>query len=151
MPALKVRIAEILSRTEARSVALVFEASQRADPLVMHYFEALELLEGGNKIPVQHCLLAKSAGEPALEVADFVMHSLGNAARRRLEGKPGIPADFNCVFLRCQPHLASIMFIDRIEEHPDESMDEAIGFGLAFPDGSPIKERPVRAISFPPE
>ena len=53
MPALKVRIAEILSRTQARSVALVFEASQRADHLIMHYFGALELLENGKKIPVE--------------------------------------------------------------------------------------------------
>jgi hypothetical protein len=42
MVVLKVRIAEILSRTPARSVALVFEASQRADPLVMQFFGALE-------------------------------------------------------------------------------------------------------------
>ena len=68
MRVLKVRIAEILSRTPARSVALVFEASQRADPLLSEFLGALELEEDGRKIAVEHRLMAKSGGEPALEV-----------------------------------------------------------------------------------
>ena len=68
MLVLKVRIAEILSRTPARSVALVFEASQRADPLLSEFLGALELEEDGRKIAVEHRLMAKSGGEPALEV-----------------------------------------------------------------------------------
>jgi hypothetical protein len=114
MIVLKVRIAEILSRTPARSVALVFEASQRADPLVMQFFGALELEENGQKIPIDHCFLAKSAGEPALEVADFIMHAVGRAARHRLEGKTRVPPDFVAVFRRCHPLLTSLMFIDRV-------------------------------------
>jgi hypothetical protein len=149
MPVLKVRIAEILSRTPARSVALVFEASQRADPLLIQFFGALELEEDGQKIPVEHCLLAKSAGEPALEVADFIMHTVGRMARRRLEWKQGAPADFDAVFRRCHPGLTSLMFVDRIEGRPDEQMDQAFGFGLRLPDGSPIQGSPIRDISFP--
>ena len=151
MSVLKVRIAEILSRSQARSVALVFEASQRADPLVMKYFGALELEENGQKIPVEHCLLPKSAGAPALEVADFVMHAVGRAARYRLEGKQGIPADFDAVFRRCNPELTSFMLVDRIERRTDETMDEAIGVGLGLPGGVPIQEPSTRDISFPTE
>jgi hypothetical protein len=147
--ALKVRIAEILSRTQARSVALVFEASQRADPLVMQFFGALELLENGQKIPVEHCLLAKNAGEPALEVADFVIHAAGRAARQRLEGKQGLPADFDAVFRRCHPQVTSLMFLDRIEGRPDQDMDEALGVGLGFGDETPIQDYAIRDISFP--
>jgi hypothetical protein len=150
MLVLKVRIAEILSRTPARSIALVFEASQRADPLLMQFFGALELQEDGQKIPVEHCLLSKSAGEPVLEVADFIMHAVGRMARRRLEGKPGCPADFEAVFRRCHPALTSLMFVDRIEGRPDEEMDQAFGLGLKLPDGTPTDGPPIRDISFPP-
>jgi hypothetical protein len=151
MLVLKVRIAEILSRTPARSVALVFEASQRADPLVMQFFGALELQEDGQRIPVEHCLLAKSAGEPALEVADFIMHAVGRAARQRLEGKQGTPVDFDAVFRRCHPRLTSLMFVDRIEGRPDQEMDEALGVGLDYPAGTSVPNPPIRDISFPTE
>ena len=146
MQVLKVRIVEILKRTPARSVALVFEASDRADPLVIQFFRALELEEAGQKIPIKHCLLAKSAGEPALEVADFVMHAVGRAARHRLEGRQHEPPDFDAVFRRCHPLLTSLMFIDRVAARPDQEMDEAIGVGLGLADGLPL-----RAISFPKE
>jgi hypothetical protein len=132
-----------------RSVALVFEASQRADPLLIEFFGALELEEDGQKIPVEHWLMTKSAGEPALEVADFIMHAVGRMARRRLEGKQGAPADFDAVFRRCHPGLTSLMFVDRIEGRPDEEMDQAFGFGLMLPDGPPTRGSPIRDISFP--
>jgi hypothetical protein len=151
MVVLKVRIAEILSRTPARSVALVFEASQRADPLVMQFFGALELEEDGQKIPIEYCLLAKSAGEPALEVADFIMHAVGRAARHRLEGKERMPSDFVAVFRRCHPLLTSLMFMDRVEQRPDEAMDEAIGVGIGLPDGKPVQGPQIRNITFPTE
>jgi hypothetical protein len=149
MLVLKVRIAEILSRTPAGSVALVFEASQRADPLVMQFFGGLELREDGQEIPVEHCLLAKSAGEPGLKMADFIMHAVGRAARRRLEGKQGFPADFDAVFGRCDPRLTSLMFVDSIEDRPDKEMDEAIGVGLALAHGTSLGGAPIRDISFP--
>jgi hypothetical protein len=149
MLVLKVRIAEILSRTPVRSVALVFEASQRADPLLIEFFGALELEEDGQKIPVEHWLMTKSAGEPALEVADFIMHAVGRMARRRLEGKQGAPADFDAAFRRCHPGLTNLMFVDRIEGRPDEEMDQAFGFGLMLPDGPLTRGSPVRDISFP--
>jgi hypothetical protein len=148
MLVLKVRIAEILSRTPARSVALVFEASQRADPLVMQFFGALELEEEGRKIPVDHCFLAKSAGDPGLEVADFIMHAVGRAARHRLTGKERMPPDFVAVFWRCHPLLTSLMFIDRVEERLDQPMDEALGVGIGLADGSTIQSSQVRNISF---
>jgi hypothetical protein len=151
MLVLKVRIAEILSRTPARSVALVFEASQRADPLVIQFFGTLELKENGQKIPIDHCFLAKNAGEPALEVADFIMHAVGRAARHRLEGKERIPPDFVAVFRRCHPLLTSLMFIDRVEERPDQAMDEALGVGIGLSDGMPVQGPQIRDISFPSE
>jgi hypothetical protein len=92
---------------------------------------------------------AKSAGDPALEVADFIMHAAGRAARYRLEGKHSMPPDFDAVFRHCHPLLTSLMFVDRIEERPGEPMDAAVGFGLALPDGSPVQTPLTRSISFP--
>ena len=89
MSVLKVRIVEILSRSQARSVALVFEASQRADPLVMEYFGALELEENGEKIPVEYCLLPKSAGTGSSRLCDACRRADGPISTRGQGRHPG--------------------------------------------------------------
>jgi hypothetical protein len=146
MSVLKVRIVEILNRTPASSVALIFESSERADPLLMEYFGALELEENGTKVPVEHCLMRKDANSLGLEVADFVMHAVGRTVRHRLAGKQGHPRDFDAVFRRCDPRLISFMIVDRFESRPSESADAADGLGLAVSGVIPEEEAPTRAI-----
>lgn len=149
MSVLKVRIVEILNRTPASPVALIFESSERADPLLMEYFGALELEENGTRVPVEHCLMRKDANSPGLEVADFVMHAVGRTVRHRLAGKLGYPRDFDAVFRRCDPRLISFMIVDRIESRPSEVTDAADGLGLAVSDVVSDEGTPTRAISIP--
>jgi hypothetical protein len=42
-------------------------------------------LENGSPIPIECCFMPKSAGDPALEVADFIVNGVGGQARRNLK------------------------------------------------------------------
>jgi hypothetical protein len=141
---LKMRILEILNRTSATSVALVFESSDRADDLLIEHFGALELEENGRKIPVEHCLMQKGTASHALEVADFVMHAVGRMARARLAGRD-VPRDFDAVFRHCHPSLTSFILIDEIER-ADATSDAVGGVGLSSSTGS-IENRRHRDVS----
>jgi hypothetical protein len=115
MQVLKQRIVEVINRTPARSVAVIFEASDRANKLVAEHFGLLELTEDGQPVPVEHGFMPKTAREPGLEVADFVIHTVGRYARHRINGRPGFPPDFVAMFHRCDPRLQSFLLVDRIE------------------------------------
>jgi hypothetical protein len=73
---LKERIREAVSHTPAKSVTVVFEASERADRLIEDAFQGFGLAEGTTQIPVECCFMRKEHGEPGLEVADFAMHAV---------------------------------------------------------------------------
>jgi hypothetical protein len=45
--------------------------------------------------------------DPALEVADFIMHAVGRQARHRLQGQEGFVRDFAAVFHTVDAKLAS--------------------------------------------
>lgn len=57
--ATKLRINEIVGRTMCREVKIVFEASERADPLVEKAFEGLQVRRGWKDIPTQWLLHAE--------------------------------------------------------------------------------------------
>jgi hypothetical protein len=115
MHVLKQRIVEVINRTPARSVAVIFEASDLANKLVVEHFGSLELTEEGQPVPVEHGFMPKTAREPGLEVADFVVHTVGRYARHWINGRPGFPPDFIAMFHRCDPRLQSFLLVDRIE------------------------------------
>ena len=79
--ALQNRINEIVEMTLCKEVSVIFEASQRADRLIEEAFQDLRVSRGPKRIPSQCCFMPKSAAEPALEVADFVMHAVHRQAR----------------------------------------------------------------------
>jgi hypothetical protein len=67
MGMLKQHIARLASALPCTTIALIFESSERADPLVQEHFGELGLMEEGRPIDVEHCFMPKSAGEPCLE------------------------------------------------------------------------------------
>jgi hypothetical protein len=81
MGTLKQHIARLASRLPCTSVALIFESSERGDPLVQKYFGELGLVEDGRPISIEHCFMPKSAAEPGLELADFIASAAGTQAR----------------------------------------------------------------------
>ncbi|MPZ37179.1 MAG: hypothetical protein GEU95_03800 [Rhizobiales bacterium] len=73
----KNRIVDIVKWTPCTEVYVVFESSQRADPLIEAALGDFTLVEAGRPIPVECYFMPKAVHDPALEVADFVMHAVG--------------------------------------------------------------------------
>ena len=114
MELLKKYIASIASHTPCKRVALVFESSQRGNPILQTYFGALELTDGGTTIPVEHCLCPKSSGEVGLEIADFIINAAGSETRRRMRGTHGFSRDFQDVFHSVPTPLIRFCLIDAV-------------------------------------
>jgi hypothetical protein len=106
---LQARIADVARWTEFESIAVIFESSRRADRLIEEAFQGFALEEGGKPIPVECYFMRKQHGEPALEVADFVMHAVGRQARQNLKKRGNFAPDFCAVFHSVDRQLTSFM------------------------------------------
>lgn len=69
-------------------VAVIIEESERSSLLVARAFEGFGLRVEDQEVPVEVAFMPKSAKEPALEVADFIIHTAGGGrpARRLAMG-----------------------------------------------------------------
>ncbi len=108
------RIVDIAKWTAFTEVKIIFESSERADTLIQSAFADIGIEEDGKAIPVECFFLEKTAGEPALEVADFIMHAVGRQARRKFDGRAGFAPDFEAVFHTVDRKLASFMELDAV-------------------------------------
>jgi hypothetical protein len=106
---LQARIADIARWTDFDSLAVIFESSQRADRLIEEAFQDFGLEENGTPIPVECYFMHKQHGEPALEVADFIMHAVGRQARQNLKRRGDFVPDFCAVFHSVDRRLTSFM------------------------------------------
>src|SRR5713101_885502 len=79
-------------------VAFFFEASERTDELIQKYFSPIFVNIEQSAVPVHYGLMDKSSGDPALEVADFIVHTAGRQALNWSRGKTGIRRDFQDIF-----------------------------------------------------
>ena len=118
------RMAEIARHHPISNVALVFEESTRTDALAATFFEGYRLQIGQmgqpvRQVSIQKFRMAKSSGEAMLEVADFVMHTAGNEARRRMDGAvPSGRKDFYVVFRAVDPRIISFCEITEAKQNP---------------------------------
>jgi hypothetical protein len=114
------RLLDILNKTDAPSLTVVFESSERANPVIERRFSAININENGKAFPVEWCFMPKSAREPALEVADFVMHAVHGLAWDQLRGRDGYQRrDFRSVFHRKNPNLSSFMLMESVMPFAD--------------------------------
>jgi hypothetical protein len=113
---LQARIAEIARWTPFDSLAVIIESSERADRLVEDAFQGFALEEGGKAIPVECYFMRKEHAEPALEVADFIMHAVGRQARQNLKKRGDFTPDFCAVFHAVDRKLASFMEVDSVSK-----------------------------------
>jgi hypothetical protein len=114
---LKKRIVDVAKWTRFQELHVVFESSDRADGLMEEAFGDFRVEENGAQIPVECYFMPKRAADPALEVADFVMHAVGRQARRRVGGRDGFAPDFAAVFHGVDPKLVSFMAVDEVKRH----------------------------------
>jgi hypothetical protein len=103
------RIVDIARWTQFDSLAVIFESSQRADRLIEQAFQDFRLEENGMLIPVECYFMRKQHAEPALEVADFVMHAVGRQARQNLKKRGDFVPDFCAVFHAVDRRITSFM------------------------------------------
>lgn len=90
----------VASALPSKRAWLILESSARADPVIKRCFGQLSTLNGVKMIPVEHFFMPKSANEPGLEIADFIVSAAGSEVQRRLRGKSGHAPDFDDVFGR---------------------------------------------------
>lgn len=59
--------------------------------------------------------IPKAAGEPALEVADFIMHAIGRQVRQNLQSRAVFASDFQAVFHHVDQRLVSYVEVATID------------------------------------
>ncbi|HEY2147303.1 MAG TPA: hypothetical protein VGH32_05160, partial [Pirellulales bacterium] len=98
---------------------IILESSERADPVVKRHFGKLTSIDALQALPVEHRLMPKSANEPGLEVADFIVSAAGSQVQRRLRGKSGHAPDFRDVFCRLSSDGCRYREVTRVTRAPD--------------------------------
>lgn len=111
---LEKRIDHIVQMTLCNEVKIVFESSERMDARIEGAFQAFEFFRGGKRIPTECGFMPKIAGEPALEVADFVMHAIGRQARHNLTRRGSFLPDFCAIFHAVDPKFTSFMEVEKV-------------------------------------
>jgi hypothetical protein len=109
---LQKRIVDISQWTAFKELKVIFEHSDRANPLIQAAFSDFSLQEDGRPIPVECYFMPKSANEPALEVADFIMHAVGRQARQNLKQRDVFVPDFRAVFQSVDQKLVSFIEVN---------------------------------------
>jgi hypothetical protein len=99
-PCLLKRFEEVIIRWVPRPAEIVFvhEASDRGDELLERYIGKLAVRTDGVEIPVFQGLMEKKFGDPALEVADFVINAAGGQAKHWSQKHTDFRRDFKAVF-----------------------------------------------------
>lgn len=115
---LQLRITEIMQSILCREVKVIFESSDRADKLIEQAFQDFDLYRGWKRIPSECYFMPKAAADPALEVADFVMHAVGRQARHNMKGRGTFLPDFEAVFHSVERRLTSFMEAESVRVTP---------------------------------
>jgi hypothetical protein len=85
LPTLQNRLNGLLSRCWVTDVAVIFEHSERLEKAIKLEFGGFCPQQFGRILPWTPCFMPKWANEPALEVADFVAHTVGSQARKNFD------------------------------------------------------------------
>lgn len=119
-------IAQIGRYAPFRRAVFIFEASQRTDKLAYRTFNTLQMhgREGDEEYEVRLEMLrgAKGLCDPALEVADFVIHTAGGGARKKLRGERMLDRpDFEAVFGSFDEPISWFFCIDSVYARPTDT------------------------------
>jgi hypothetical protein len=120
---LQKRVVDIARWTRFKELHVVFESSERADPLIEKAFQDFKIDEEGKPIPVECYFMPKSAGNPALEVADFIMHAVGRQARQNIKQRGVFVPDFKAVFHSVGRKLVSFIEVNTVTKNEPPQAD----------------------------
>ena len=115
---LQQRFCEIASRTNQipDKVFFIFEDSERGNNLAQQHFGFPSLYFNSQPVPVEWRFMPKSAGDPGLEVADFIMNAAGGQARINRNGGGRTRRDCAPIFREVPSVLVSYMEIDEFKK-----------------------------------
>ena len=111
---LQKRIQDIVEMTLCKEVSIVFKSSERTNDLIQNAFHQFDFNRGSKRIPSECYFMPKAAGEPALEISDFVMHAIGRQTRHNLNQRGSFLPDFCAVFHAVAPNLTSFIEVDDV-------------------------------------
>ena len=99
------------------SLGFIFESSERTEAAIRKAFSRFGLRrEDGRPLKIDYLFLPKSAQDPGLEVADFIMHAAGGQIRKDREDRKGFRKDFEAVFRSVPRKMVEFLELTRIEE-----------------------------------
>jgi hypothetical protein len=115
--ALTKRLSEILKWQPFHCIQVIFEHSERLAPDMEALFGGMTIKEDDKPVPFELSWMHKSAGEPGLEVADFLANSIGTEVRHRIAGRPGYAKNFEAFFHHQDKKIVSFMDISNVEKN----------------------------------
>jgi hypothetical protein len=117
LKALLNRIADVAKWKQFARLAVVIESSERTDRLLQAVLRDIRVEADGTVLPADIYFMPKSAHEPALEVADFLIHTAGAQAKWKVNGKTGFRRDYKAIFQSVDAKLVSRFDIDLVEKN----------------------------------
>jgi hypothetical protein len=119
------RVIEVAKWTPFSSLAVIFEHSKHLTPRLESALADLHLAENGRVIPHEYYVMAKSAGEPGLEVADFMMHTIAGYCRSGRDPQGKFAARFSAIFGTADDRLSSFIEGDSVTYTPSKTSTPA--------------------------
>jgi hypothetical protein len=113
------RICEIAKWAEFDRLFILFEASDRIETKVITSLSGKKIQRGTENIQIELAIMPKSSCTPALEVADFIIHTAGAQTRARNEGAKKARVDFEIIFRNVDKRLTSFMEITKVKDVVD--------------------------------
>jgi Protein of unknown function (DUF3800) len=123
------RIVEFAKRTTCSSVIVIFEDNAHLIPMLASALADVEFVLDGTGVPRRliWCHMPKSVGDPGLEVADFVIHTVAGYCRSGRDPQGKFAARFSSMFGPTDERLVSFMEIADVSYQPPANVSAFAG------------------------
>lgn len=109
------RICEIGKWADFDRLFILFEASDRIESKVLSSWSHKKVRNKSKEIEIELGIIPKSSCMPALELADFIIHTAGAQTRSRIKNNKKTREDFNIIFRNVDSRLSSFVEITKIK------------------------------------